>query len=188
MSNKKIINIDAEFDDLFFDEKKINHYTGQRRRFESLSEEEKQAIREKHKQQANDPAFKQRMQQEVYDTVEWREAHAKQIEDLKRNETWRKNCANARQKTIESEEWLNSVRVGVAKRTASEDWIRKNCRPVKCPYGIFPVVKHATLEYQKEYGGELHSLSVKIRNWLKSDKKPEWQYLTWEEYNCLTKS
>jgi hypothetical protein len=41
------------------------------------------------------------------------------------------------------------------------------------------------LEYQKEHGGIITSIAVKIRSWLKDDKKPEWQYLTWEKYELL---
>lgn len=72
------------------------------------------------------------------------------------------------------------------RRTAeSEDWIRKNCRPIKCPYGIFKKAKDAFDAYINEHGGNRGSVINKLRRWCKDENNPDWIYLSWEEFDNL---
>ena len=104
---------------------------------------------------------------------------------LAKDPKWREKVANNNKAKRDNPEHIQKHQTAIDKRTQSEDWIRKNCRPVKSPYGIFSIAKHAMLEYQREHGGIITSIAVKIRGWLKSNNKPEWQYLTWEEFDRL---
>jgi hypothetical protein len=154
----------------------------QKKRYAKLSEEEKQAISESAKNKWQDPEYKQKMM-EYYNTPEYKvyiKNRSKEVAARPEMQAWYKEFNSSKPK---DPEYMKRLQKGIDKRTASEDWIRKNCRPVKCPYGIFPIAKQAMLEYQKEHGGVITSIAVKIRGWLKSDKKPEWQYLTWEQYD-----
>ena len=75
---------------------------------------------------------------------------------------------------------------GVENRSNNnKEWIRKNCRPVDTPYGVFEKAKDVVSLYQKEHGGKVDTIGIKLRRWYKSDKHPEWKYLTWDEYDAI---
>ena len=85
--------------------------------------------------------------------------------------------------------WLEKNAQAQAKRSVeNEEWKRKNCKPVSTPYGIFENTKLAAEAYHKDYPNEVwDSVCLKLRRWYRSDKKPEWTYISWEEYDNLTK-
>lgn len=85
--------------------------------------------------------------------------------------------------------WLEANAKAQANRSENnEEWIRKNCRPVSTPYGIFKRVKEAIEAYCAHHPEERYaSVNLKLRRWYKSNKKPEWAYLTWEEYDKQSK-
>jgi hypothetical protein len=116
---------------------------------------------------------------------EWQRNHKEQVSKLKYNPVFMEKVAKNNKAKRDNPEHIQKHQTAIDKRTESEDWIRKNCRPIKSPYGIFPIFKQACLEYQKKHGGNIGSIVVKIRRWIKSGKKPEWQYLTWEQYDLF---
>jgi hypothetical protein len=168
MTKNKIIDIDAEFDGVEFDEAAINRATG------SIIGRKK----------INQKIIAKKM----VNTDEWKKNNLEQNRKTAKNPKWLEIVAKNNKEKRNNPEHIKIHQTSIAKRTASEDWIRKNCRPVKCPYGIFPISKHAMIEYQKEHGGAITSIAIKIRSWLKSDKKPDWQYLTWQEYDELSEN
>lgn len=83
------------------------------------------------------------------------------------------------------EEWIKSNKEACKNRSENnEEWIRKNCKPVSTPYGVFQKTKDAAIAYNNEHSTEVfESVCLKLRRWYKSDKKPDWKYITWEEYD-----
>ena len=82
--------------------------------------------------------------------------------------------------------WLKANAKAQANRSKNnEEWIRKNCRPVSTPYGVFMRAKEAIEAYCAEHPNERYeSVNLKLRRWYKSNQKPDWYYLTWEEYDA----
>jgi hypothetical protein len=105
---------------------------------------------------------------------------------LAKDPVWREKVANNNKAKRTDSTHLKKHQAGVTDRSNNnEGWIRKNCRPVSTPYGIFQKAKDVMDLYHAENGGKRESVAVKLRSWLKSDKKPDWNYLTWEEYDRL---
>ena len=96
----------------------------------------------------------------------------KRNRDLAKDETWLKKNAKAQSKRSKE----------------NIEWKRKNCKPVSTPYGIFENTKLAAEAYHKDYPTEVwESVCLKLRRWYRSSKHPEWTYISWEEYDELTK-
>ena len=125
-------------------------------------------------------------------------------QERSRKKTWQDNQKVGYQKRLENpswqqkqEEWHKTkgsdpeyikLMEETNRRTAeNEDWIRKTCRPIKCPYGIFKKAKDGFDQYHTEYGGNRASVINKLRKWCKDENNTEWTYLTWEEFDQLTK-
>lgn len=105
---------------------------------------------------------------------------------LAKDPKWREKVANNNKAKRTDPTHLKKHQEGVTDRSNNnKEWIRKNCRPVSTPYGIFQKAKDVMDLYHEENGGKRESVAVKLRSWLKSDKKPDWKYLTWEEYNLI---
>ena len=151
-----------------------------------MSEEEYARRCAKAKEVANDPVLKERLREELYDTPEYREyiqKRSKKIAQRPEMQEWYKEFNKAKR---EDPEHVKRHAKGVKDRSnKNKEWIRKNCRPVDTPYGVFEKAKDVMDIYHQENGGNRESVAVKLRNWLKSDKKPEWKYLTWEEYDTI---
>ena len=45
------------------------------------------------------------------------------------------------------------------------NWIRKNCRPVQTPHGVFQKVKDAAIEEHKICGGKFINVCINVRRW-----------------------
>lgn len=159
----------------------------QKKRYLNLSDEEKLAHSQRCKEIWNDPEYVKRMR-EYYDNPEYRVEHQKRVKEIANRPEmleWYKEFNRAKR---QDPNHIIKHNEGVKHRSEhNEDWIRKNCRPVQCPLGIFKKAKDMMDEYHKIYGGKRESVAVKLRTWLKSDKKLDWKYLTWDEYDTLIK-
>ena len=124
---------------------------------------------------------------EYYGSAEYKEYITARNRELAKDAGWLKNIANANRKKAKDPEWLEANAKAQANRSENnEEWIRKNCRPVSTPYGVFMRVKEAAEAYCAEHPNERYeSVNLKLRRWYKSNKKPDWYYLTWEEYDQL---
>lgn len=138
------------------------------------------------KEKWDDPEFREKMLS-YYNTPEYKEYITKRnrkvaIRDhdkiVKRNQALAKDPL-----------WLEANAKATANRSENnEEWIRKNCRPVSTPYGIFKRSKEAIEAYCADHPEERYaSVNLKLRRWYKSNKKPDWTYLTWEEYDKQSK-
>lgn len=159
----------------------------QKKRYANMSEEEKLEHSQRSKEIWQDPEYVNRMR-EYYDNPEYRVEHQKRVKEVANRPemlAWYKEFnSSKRQDPNHIVKHNESVK---HRSEHNEDWIRKNCRPVQCPLGIFRKAKDMMDEYHKIYGGNRQSVAVKLRTWLKSDKKSDWKYLTWEEYDLLSK-
>lgn len=157
----------------------------QRRRYENLTQEERQVISDQSKARWKDQEYRQRMM-DYYSTSEYKKyikQRNKEVAQRPEMKEWYKEFNKAKRSDPAH---IEKHQAGVADRSNNnEDWIRKNCRPVSTPYGIFQKAKDVMDLYHAENGGKRESVGVKLRSWLKSDKKPDWNYLTWEEYDKL---
>ena len=122
---------------------------------------------------------------ERYNTPEYKEYIKKRNKKIAKRD--HDKIVKRNQDLARNPKWLKANAKACANRSENnEEWIRKNCRPVSTPYGIFKKAKDAAIEYNKEYPNEkFTSVCIKLRSWYRSDKKPEWKYLTWEEYDNI---
>jgi hypothetical protein len=161
---------------------------GQRRRYENMSEEERREMSNRRKEVWADSDYRESMMT-YYHSAEYTDYITNRNRELAKDPEWREKVAKNNKAKRSDPGHLEKHQAGVANRSNNnEEWIRKNCRPVSTPYGIFQKAKDVMDLYHLENGGNRESVAVKLRNWLKSDKKPEWKYLTWEEYDEYKKT
>jgi hypothetical protein len=131
----------------------------------------------------SDPEIR-RKHKERHNTPEYLEYIGKRNRELAKDPKWREKVANNNKAKRTDPSHLKKHQAGVISRSNNnEEWIRKNCRPVSTPYGVFQKAKDVMDLYHNEHGGNRESVAVKLRSWLKSEKKPDWKYLTWKEYD-----
>lgn len=151
--------------------------------YANMSEQQKDLLKQKKIELWQDKEYRNRMM-EYYNTPEYKNYITQKNRNLALDPDWKEKVSEnnkaKRQNTKHVELHAKSVK---DRSNNNEKWIRKNCRPVSTPYGVFQKAKDAAVEYQKEHGGVLTSISIKLRQWYKKDSKPEWKYITWEEYD-----
>lgn len=168
------------------DEEKSQWSEVQKDFWNRMSDDEYTKRCEKAKQVSNDPVLKERLRKEFYDNPTYLKKVTKKNRKLAEDPSWREKVAKNNKAKRSNPTHLEKHQAGVADRsTNNEEWIRKNCRPVSTPYGVFQKTKDVMDLYHAEHGGKRESIAVKLRSWLNSDKKPEWKYLSWEEYNTI---
>jgi hypothetical protein len=205
MAKKQIIDIDAEFDGLEFDEVQINRVTGNINR--SKTAEWKSAIKEKNIAQSKDPEYLESLRKGIktaWENPELREKHSKRMSEQHKDKNYtdaikkgiKKAWENpelrekkAEQNRIQSKdpEYLKALHKGIEKRDQG-DWYEKNARkntltkskPIVTPFGVFPsrIVAVKTLTDVTNIGG-------KINKGIK-EKDSGYYYITQEEYTILT--
>ena len=100
------------------------------------------------------------------------------------NEEYRKKRSEAVSKKMSDPEYQQEFK---QRRENNSSWLRKRCRPVSTPYGIFLKVNQVVDLIISQEGGVFGSVQNRVGKWLKSDDHPDWRYLIWEEYDKLTK-
>lgn len=159
----------------------------QRRRYENMSEEDRQTMSNRSKEVWADSDYRD-SRMSYYHSAEYTNYITNRNRELAKDPKWREKVATNNKAKRTDPTHLKKHQEGVTDRSNNnEEWIRKNCRPVSTPYGVFQKAKDVMDLYHKENGGKRESVAVKLRSWLKSNKKPDWKYLTWEEYDQLTK-
>lgn len=188
MAKNKIIDIDAEFDGIEFDEKKINHVTG-------------------IKQRNTDPVFVQSIKKRT-ESKEWRQANHESVLKTVQTENWKKNHAEGMKRLATDPVWLKGQKERGQQRSQNQDWKdrkteasrrlakdpvwlantkqanRKNCaRPVVTPTGVFAALVDAGQAYNQIRN--FNNGRKWVINQLKVNPK-EFYYITREEYIMLT--
>lgn len=168
-STNKLIDIDAEFDDVYFDETEIKRTTGSiktiiNREANGWAEKNKEGIKKRPVDYGKKISITGK---EVRSDPVWKQGWMKTIEERDNNPEYRKNHLE-----------------GVAKRTASKEWQEKNnearkkfLKPIVTPFGIFISVKDAIEKIGKSEG------------WLMTQRKrfpQEYYLISQEEYIMLT--
>lgn len=147
----------------------------------------KKELSERAKQTWSDSEYRKRMLS-YYNTPEYKEYITKRNKKVAIRD--HDKIVERNQALAKDPKWLKANAEAQANRSKNnEEWIRKNCRPVSTPYGIFKRTKEAIEAYCAEHPKERYgSVNLKLRRWYKSDKKPEWKYITWQEYDALKNS
>jgi hypothetical protein len=145
-----------------------NHKAGCEKRWEDPEQ------RLKHKERMNDP--------EILAAI------TEKNRKLAQDPLWREKTAKNNKEKRNNPRHIKKHQEAVADRSINnDDWIRKNCRPVSTPYGIFQKLKDLVEFYRKDNSGNQQAVTVRFRKWLNSDQHPDWSYLTWDEYDRLKK-
>lgn len=148
-----------------------------------MSNEEYTKRCEKAKQVSNDPELKERLRKEFYDNPVYLKEVTKKNRKLAKDPKWREKVAKNNRAKRSNLEHIEKHQAGVAERSNNnQEWIRKNCRPVKTPQGVFLKASQARDAYIAEHGGNKSTIGVYMRSWLKDPKNVDFKYLTWEEY------
>lgn len=160
----------------------------QKRRFMNMSPAEKKEWGDRCKAIQNDPEFVKKMRSLYYDNPVYLNEHktrTKEVAQRPEMRKWYKEFNRAKRKDPEH---LKKHEKGVKDRSTNNiEWIRKNCRPVKTPHGIFLKASQARDAYLAEHGGNKSTIGVYMRSWLKDSNNLDYQYLTWCEYEKMTK-
>jgi len=159
----------------------------QKKRFANFTEEQRQEHAQKSIDKWKDSEYVEKIRTQYYDNPEYLKILQKRAKETANRPEMKEWYLKFNQDKRSDPNHLEKHQAGVTDRSNNnEEWIRKNCRPVSTPYGIFQKAKDVMDLYHAEHGGNRESVAVKLRNWLKSDKKLDWKYLSWEEYDSLT--
>ena len=157
MAKNKVIDMDSAFDDLFFDEKKINHATAMVKRNEN-------------------PEYlvkKNQALSQVMETEQWKINNAKSAKKWSNDPAWIEAQAERLKKRSENKTWKSNVTKAAKEKS----------KPCITPLGIFQSV-HAAGNYYDEVRGTQCGKTVVCRN-LKKESKG-YRYIAQEEYTLLT--
>lgn len=116
----------------------------------------------------------------------WKENQQIGYEKRKADPSWQAKQKAWHESKASDPEYIKIMTETNRKTAQNPEWIRKNCKPVVCPFGIFVRVKDAAIAYENEHGGHTLTINNKIRRWLKDSKNTEWKYISYEEYILLT--
>jgi len=181
MTKKKIIDIDAEFDGVEFDEKSINKATGIKNRSQNLTWR-------KNLSNAVTKIFKDNPERAVKQSLATKQKLLDPEHQKKRKEAQEKNNQNTelRAKRIKHNKAMASDSELVKKRNKATS--EKNSKCIVTKFGIFPskiaAIKFAT-ENKSTSRTTLQSNRVYISQCLKSDPE-NYYYISKEEYTKLT--
>jgi hypothetical protein len=140
----------------------------------------------KAKEVSNDPELKSRLRNDYYDNAEYLKELTKKNRLLAEDPVWREKVAANNKAKRTNIKHIETHQLAVKDRSENnQEWIEKNCRPVKTPQGVFLKASQARDAYIKIYGGNKTTIGMYMRQWLKDPNKPEFRYLTWDEYNSL---
>ena len=162
-----------------------NVSNAQRIRYQNLTEEERNAISEASKKRWDDLEYRSKMEA-YYSSPEYIEYITKRNKELSIRPEWREKVSkNNKNKRLDQQHVEKHQRAIKDRSENNQEWIEKNCRPVKTPQGVFLKASQARDAYIKIYGGNKTTIGMYMRQWLKDPNKPEFRYLTWDEYNSL---
>ena len=198
MAKKQIIDIDAEFDGVEFDERAINVATGSRK---TVAAREANGWAEKNKKARDkvnsDPTVhKNRTEanQRNAKDPDWIAKNARGVEKRKQSITWKQNHAEAMKKVHANPNLAENRRKGVEQKTLEDpDWIlRRNENSAKAKFkplvtceGIFDSLKSASEHYAVIWKISVELARVRL---MRKKNKPGQPYynITQEEYTKLT--
>ena len=181
----KITEINRTRIEKYGEEYRLKLSEGQKKRYENFTDEDWEKMSQVAKERWEDDEYRDRMMA-YYSTPEYREYIQKRNKEVAQRPEMREWYKEFNKAKREDPEHIKRHAKGVKDRSNNnKEWIRKNCRPVDTPYGVFEKAKDVMDVYYQENGGKRESVAVKLRSWLKSEKKPEWKYLTWDEYDKI---
>ena len=157
MAKNKIIDIDAEFDSVTFDEAAINHATAMVKRNQ-------------------DPAYNLKRNtavRKVMDTEQWQVANSDAVKRWSNDPKWIKEQQERHERRNANPIWQENV-----KKAAKE-----KSKPCITPLGVFQSV-HAAGNYYDQQRGTQCGKTVTCRNLKKGTQG--YQYITVEEYIMIT--
>ena len=191
---KQIIDIDAEFDGVEFDEAAIARATAvQKREANGWYEKNKQAAK---KANAKDEVHKNRTNanRKNAKNPDWIKANARGVKKRMSNEQGRINHAEAMKKVHANSNLAENRRKGIEKKTLEDpDWLlRRNensakakFKPLVTPEGIFESLNSASIHYASIWQISFELARVRL---MRKKNKPEQPYynITQKEYTLLT--